>query len=57
MSQLRVFARAFEKIYENRDAYLKIRVREEYGPNYDDESDECNNAQTWGKEETNGNYK
>ena len=43
-------------VYENRDAYLKIRVREEFGPNYEDESDEASNAQDWGKADSNGNY-
>ena len=43
-------------VYETREAYQKMRCMEEFGPNYEDESDECSNPQEWGKADTNGNY-
>ena len=43
-------------VSETRDAYQKMRCREEFGPHYEDESGESSNAQEWGKQESNGNY-
>jgi hypothetical protein len=43
-------------VSETKEAYQKMRCLEEFGPNYDDESDECNNAQEWGSHNTNGHY-
>ena len=41
-------------VTETRDAYQQVRCREEFGPNYEDESDESSNAQDWGSHNDKG---
>ena len=43
-------------VRETREAYQQFRCEENFGPNYEDESDDCNNPQEWGKARTNGNH-